>query len=119
LTKIIEKILAEDDGESLQKRVAELEAENSRLTTVAAQSSETIPKMLRSLDSGVEDYNLLMAGNERLLAERNDLCHHTEDLESELAKVRAAATADVAALEVKVTSAEAHSVDVVATSENV
>jgi hypothetical protein len=119
LTKIIEKILAEDDGESLQKRVAELEVENSRLSTVAAQSSKTITKMQRSLDGGVEDYNLLMAGNERPLAEHNDLHHHTEDLETELAKVRAATAGDVVALEVKVTSVEAHSVDVVATGENI
>jgi hypothetical protein len=55
---------------------------------VTAESSETIVKMQRSLDSGVEDYNLLMVGNECLLAEHNDLRHRTEDIESKLAKVR-------------------------------
>jgi hypothetical protein len=69
------------------------------------------------LDDGVEDYNLLMAGNDILLAECNDLCNCTEDLESELAKVRTAAAEDVAVLKVKIESTEAHSVDVaVATS---
>jgi hypothetical protein len=100
--KVVEKILAEDTGESLQKHVAELEAENSRLTTVVAESSEIIAKLQRSLDNGVEDYNLLMVGNESLLAECNDLLPHAEDLESELGKVRATATADVAVLDTKI-----------------
>jgi hypothetical protein len=70
---------------------------------VTAESSKTIAKLQRSLDDGVEDYNLLMAGNESLLAEHN-----------ELAKVHAAAVADVAALDTNIEYAEAHSVDVAA-----
>jgi hypothetical protein len=105
--KVVEKILAEDTGESLQKHVAELEAEEAEL----------IAKLQRSLDNGVEDYNLLMVGNESLLAECNDLLPHAEDLESELGKVRATATADVAELDTKILSAKAHSVDVAAASE--
>jgi hypothetical protein len=58
-----------------------------------------------------------MVGNESLLAERNELCHRAEDLESELAKVCAVAVEDVTALETKIESAEAHNVDVVAASE--
>jgi hypothetical protein len=69
------------------------------------------------LDNAVEDYNLLMAGKESMLAERNDLCHHAEDLESKLAKVRAAAAVDVAALETKIMSTEVHNVDVAAAGE--
>jgi chromosome segregation ATPase len=45
LTKVVEKIIAENNGESLRKCVAELEEENSQLTTVAAESSETIAKL--------------------------------------------------------------------------
>jgi hypothetical protein len=43
--------------------------------------------------------------------QHNDLCYRTEDLESELVKVRANATKDIAALETKIMSVEAHSVD--------
>jgi hypothetical protein len=117
LMKDVEKILADDVGESLWKRVLKLEAENSRLTATAVESSETITKMQRSLDNGVEDYNLLMAGNESMLAEHNDLCHHTEDLESELANIRDAIAEDVTALETKIEFAEAHIVDVAAAGE--
>jgi hypothetical protein len=45
LTKVIEKIVAENNGESLRNRVAELEAENSQFTTAAAESSKTIAKL--------------------------------------------------------------------------
>jgi hypothetical protein len=69
------------------------------------------------LDNGVEDYNLLMAGNESMLAESNNLSHCTEDLEFELAKVCAATAADVAALETKIESVESHNVDVTAAGE--
>jgi hypothetical protein len=58
-----------------------------------------------------------MVGNESLLTERNELRYHTKDLESELVKVRADAAEDIAALETKIKSAEAHSMDVVATGE--
>jgi hypothetical protein len=75
--------------------------------------------MQRSLDNGVEDYNLLMAGNESKLAECNDLRHHTEDVESELAKVCAATAMDVATLETKIVSTEAHSMDLAAAGENI
>jgi hypothetical protein len=117
LTKVVEKILVEDNGESLRKRIAELEAENSQLTTAIVESSKTISKLRHSFDNGVEDYNLLMAGNESMLAERNDLHHHAEDLESELAKVRTAAATDVTVLETKIESAKVDRVDVVASSE--
>jgi chromosome segregation ATPase len=40
--KAVEKIIAEDSGQSLQKRVAELEAENSWLKATAVESSEII-----------------------------------------------------------------------------
>jgi septal ring factor EnvC (AmiA/AmiB activator) len=82
LTKVVEKIFSKDSRESLRKHIAEVEAENSRLKAAAAESSETITTLQRSLDNGVEDYNLLMAGNESLLAERNELRYCTEDLES-------------------------------------
>jgi hypothetical protein len=71
----------------------------------------------RSLAHAIEDYNLLMAGNESMLAERNELCYRTEDLESELEKVRVDAAENIAALEAKLKSAELHSVDVAADGE--
>jgi hypothetical protein len=40
--KVIEKSFAEDSGKLLRKCIAELEAENSRLKTVATESCQTI-----------------------------------------------------------------------------
>jgi hypothetical protein len=71
--KVIEKILTGDDGESLRKCILKLEAENSWLTTAIAEPSETITRLQCSLHDGVEDYNLLMADNESLLAEHSDM----------------------------------------------
>jgi hypothetical protein len=70
-----------------------------------------------SLLRSVEDYNLLMVGKESLLAERNKLHYRTEDLEAEPAKARADAVENIAALEAKLKSVEAHSVDFVADGE--
>jgi hypothetical protein len=42
LTKVAETIIAEDGGAPLRKCIAELEAENSRLKDVAAESAEMI-----------------------------------------------------------------------------
>jgi uncharacterized protein YydD (DUF2326 family) len=124
LTKVAEKIITERGGESLQKHVAELEEENSRLKATATElqksvdsSAETITVLQHSVDDGVEDYNLLMAGNESMLAEHNELRYRSEDLESELSKVRASTTEDIAALEAKIRSAKAHATDVAVTSE--
>jgi hypothetical protein len=62
-------------------------------------------------DNGVEDYNLLMAGNSSLLAKRNDFHYRCEDLEKELAEVRSDTGKRIADMEAKVKSAEAHSID--------
>jgi FtsZ-binding cell division protein ZapB len=124
LTKVAEKIITERGGESLQKHVAELEEENSRLKATATElqksvdsSAETITVLQHSVDDGVEDYNLLMAGNESMLAEHNELRYRSEDLESELSKVHASTTEDIAALEAKIRSAEAHATNVAVTGE--
>jgi hypothetical protein len=66
------------------------------------------------VDNGVEDYNLLMEGNKNLLAERNDFCHHCEDLKVELAGVCSDAKKRIADLEARAKSTKAHSVDVAA-----
>jgi hypothetical protein len=50
----------------------------------------------RSLDAGVEDYELLMEGNKSLLVESDMLRDHDADLEPELAKARARAAKDIA-----------------------
>jgi hypothetical protein len=68
--------------------------------------------------AGVEDYNLLLEGNNSLLAEHNELRYHSEDLESKLAEVCSSAVEDIAALEAIIRSAEAHSVDIAADCEN-
>jgi hypothetical protein len=57
--KAIERITTEDSGELLQKRIVELEAENSRLKATTVESYETISTQQRSVDIGIEDYNLL------------------------------------------------------------
>jgi hypothetical protein len=59
--RAIEKIIAEDDGERLQKRVAELESENCKLKATTAEVTE--------------DYELLQLRNSSLLEERNDFCY--------------------------------------------
>jgi hypothetical protein len=69
------------------------------------------------LAHSVDDYNLLMVGNESMLAERNELRYHTEDLESELVKACADSVENIATLEAKLKSAEAHGVDVAADGE--
>jgi BMFP domain-containing protein YqiC len=117
LTKAVERIITEDSWESLRKRIVELEAENSWLKAATAESYETIDMLQRSVYAGIEDYNLLQEGNKSLLTEHNELHYHPEGLESVLAKVRSSAAEDIAALEARIRSAEAHSVDVAATSE--
>jgi hypothetical protein len=99
LTKATEAIIAKDSGALLRQRDADLEVENSRLKATAAESAGTISTLQRAVDIGVEDYTLLMEGNKNLLPECDD------------------AKKEVADLEMRVKSAEAHSVDVAASSE--
>jgi chromosome segregation ATPase len=98
LTKSAETIIAGYSGASLHKHIAELEVEKSMLH--------------HAVDNGTEDYNLLMADNASLLAERNNFCNHCEDVEKELAGVHSDAKKRIADLEAKVKSTEAHCVDV-------
>jgi hypothetical protein len=70
--KVIEKIIAEDDGKRLWKRVTELESENSKLKAATAEASE--------------DYEVLGLANTSLLSEHNDARYRCEDLEDELKK---------------------------------
>jgi hypothetical protein len=70
-----------------------------------------------AMENGIEDYDLLLEGNKSLLAERDDFCYHCEDLRAELAEVRSRAKKQIADLEAKVKSAEAHSVDIAAAGE--
>jgi thioredoxin-related protein len=103
LTKVAETIIAEDSGASLHHRVAKLKAEKDTLQHV--------------VDNGIQNYDLLLEGNKSLLVDRDDLCYYCEDLQAELAEVRSGAKKQIANLEVKVESVEAHSIDVVATGE--
>jgi uncharacterized protein YlxW (UPF0749 family) len=107
LTKVAETIIAEDSGAPLRKCIAELEAENSRLKDVAAESAETIDTLQRAVDNGVDDYNLLLEGNKSLLAERNDFHYRCEDLKDELAEAHYDAQKKTTDLESRVRAAEA------------
>jgi sugar diacid utilization regulator len=64
--KAVEKIIAKDSGETLQKCVAEIESENSKLKATITESTE--------------DYEVLQLGSASLLVERNDLRYRCEDL---------------------------------------
>jgi hypothetical protein len=66
------------------------------------------------VDNGIEDFNLLMADNSSLLAERNDFHYHCEDLEKERVELRSEAWKRITDLEARVKSAKAHSIDVAA-----
>jgi SMC interacting uncharacterized protein involved in chromosome segregation len=103
LTKAAETIIAEDSGATLHRHIAELEVEKNT--------------MQRAVDNGIEDYNLLMVGNESLLAERNDFRYRCEELEKKLTEVHSDSKKRIADLEAKVKSAEARSVDVATTGE--
>jgi hypothetical protein len=70
-----------------------------------------------AVDNGVEDYNLLMAGNSSLLAKRNDFHYRCEDLEKGLAEVRSDSGKRIADMEAKVKSAEARSIDAATVGE--
>jgi chromosome segregation ATPase len=115
--KVAEKIIAQGSGDSLQKPVVKLEEENSQLKATAVQSAKTIAALQRSVDTGIEDYDLFLEGNKSLLADHNELRYRSEDLESELAKVRSSAAESIAVLEARIKSAEAHNMDVAAASE--
>jgi hypothetical protein len=117
LTKVAETIIVEDSGASLCQRIAELEAENSRLKDATVESVETIGTLQRTVDNGVNDYNLLLEGNKSLLVERNDFRYRCEDLKAKLAEAHSDAQKKVADLEARVRVVEAHSVDVAATDE--
>jgi hypothetical protein len=117
LTKAIEKIMAEDNGKSLWKRITELKVENSYLKASAVESAETIDMLLNSVYSGIEDYDLLQEGNKSLLAECDEMRYHCEDLESALVRVCSSAVKDIAALESRIRSVMAYSMEVAATGK--
>jgi hypothetical protein len=64
--KVVEKIITEDDGERLQKRVTKLESENCKLKVAAVEP--------------FEDYEVLGLANASLLSEHNEACYRCEDL---------------------------------------
>jgi hypothetical protein len=103
LTKDAETIITEDSGASLRQRIAELEAQKNTLQHV--------------VDNGIEDYDMMLEGNKSLLAECDDFRFCCEDLQVELVEVHSDAKKQIADLEAKVESAEAHSVDIAATDE--
>jgi hypothetical protein len=117
LTKVVETIIAEDRGASLRKPIAELEAENSQQKATAVESIETIVMLQCSVDAGIEDYNLLVEGNNSLLDKRDELHCHYDDLKTELVKVCSSPKESVADLEATIRSTETHSVHVAAAGE--
>jgi hypothetical protein len=57
----------------LRKCAVEHESENSQLKATATESSETITTLQRTVDAGIEDYELLQVGNNSVLDEHNDI----------------------------------------------
>jgi chromosome segregation ATPase len=97
--------------------IAELEAENSQLRATVEESTGTIATLQRYVDAVIEDYDMLMEGNKSLLTERDKFHYHCKDLKVEVARVRSDVEKNVADLEARVKSTEAHIVDVAATGE--
>jgi hypothetical protein len=52
----------------------------------------------RSVDAGIEDYNLLMEGNKSLLVERDEFHYRCEDLKVELARDHSDAKKNITSL---------------------
>jgi hypothetical protein len=103
LTRDAKIIIAEDSGPSLRRHVAELEKDKDVLQ--------------RIVDHGIKDYDLLVTGNKSLASERDELKSRCEGLQAELAEARSNAEKRATALEVKVRSAEPHSIDVASAAE--
>jgi SMC interacting uncharacterized protein involved in chromosome segregation len=103
LTSFAEDITAEDSGESFRDCIAELEKDKDMLQHV--------------LNLRVEDYNLVVAGNEKLASECDKLRQRCEGLVAELSKTRSNAWRRIEDLEARVKSAEARSVDIAAEGE--
>jgi SMC interacting uncharacterized protein involved in chromosome segregation len=99
LTRAAATIIGEDSGGSLCSCIAELEKNKDTLKLV--------------VNHGIEDYDLLLAGNEKLASEHDKLKYCCEDLHVELMEARSDAQKRIDDLEVKVKPAEAH-VDVAA-----
>jgi hypothetical protein len=103
LTRAVETIITEDDGASLQRRIVELD--------------EVTGTLHRAMDNSTKDYNLVVAGNKKLGSQQDQLKHHCENLQAELAQVRSDTEKQVADLEARVKSAEARSIDAAAEGE--
>jgi hypothetical protein len=98
LTRATRTIIAENSGVSLHRHVVELEKDKDTLQRV--------------VDHGIEDYNLLVAGNKSLASEHDELKSHCEGLQAKLANTCSDTEKRVAALEAKVKFVEAHNIDV-------
>jgi hypothetical protein len=61
ITSTAETIIAEDSGSSLHERITELDKDNNVLQC--------------AVNHGIEDYNLMVAGNKKLASERDKLKH--------------------------------------------
>jgi hypothetical protein len=103
LTSFAEDITAEDSGESFRDCIAELEKDKDMLQHV--------------LNLRVEDYNLVVEGNEKLASECDKLRQWCEGLVAKLSKTRSNAWRRIEDLEARVKSAEACSVDIAAEGE--
>jgi hypothetical protein len=66
------------------------------------------------MDQNAEDYDLVVAGNRKLASESGQLKLHCESMQVEVAQVCFDADECIADLEVKVKSAETHSVEIAA-----
>jgi hypothetical protein len=84
LTKAAETIIAEDNGALIQKCIAELEKDKQMLQRV--------------MDHSAEDYDLPMAGNRKLVSQRDHIKHRCESPQAKLVQVRSNTERQVADL---------------------
>jgi hypothetical protein len=75
LTKVAEKIITEENSDSLWRRIIELEEKNSQVKASAAElqkivdsSIEAVTSLRRALEARIKDYELLKDGKNSLYA---------------------------------------------------
>jgi hypothetical protein len=100
LTKVAETIIAKDSSDSFWKRITELGRDEDVLQC--------------AVDLNDEDFDLVVAGNKKLASERDQLNLRCENLHAAVVQIHSDANKRIADLELKVKSAETHSVEIAA-----
>jgi translation initiation factor 2 beta subunit (eIF-2beta)/eIF-5 len=87
MTRDVKTIIGKDSRGPLHHCIAELEEDKSALQ--------------HTVDHGIEDYEPLLVGNEKLASERDKLKHHCKDLQAELGETRSDAQKGIKILKQK------------------